>query len=184
MKKSIVLIGSPGSGKDTQVTLLAEKLGIIPIKTGEMARQLAKKDQSIASVLKKGEFINNDIINDLVRAKLDKLASSQTFISDAFPLDIEQALWLDKYLAKIDRKLDMAIFLDVSSDEAICRMKKRARKTDTPEVIDKRLADFNNVTAKVIDYYKKNNLLIRINGEGNIEKINQDIRRAILGNEN
>lgn len=180
MISSIVLIGSPGSGKDTQTSLLAKKLPVVPIKTGELIRNLAKTNDSVALSLKKGEFANNDIVNDLIGSQIDKLSSDQAFVSDAYPRDLTQALWFDKYLAETSRRVELVIYLEVSETEVIKRMKKRKREDENIDIIKKRLADFRGITSKVINYYKKKNLLITINGEGDIEEINRKIVRAIL----
>ena len=53
------------------------------------------------------------------------------------------------------------------------------RADDKPEAIKKRLQEFKEHTIPVINYYKKKNRLVEINGEQSIEKVFEDILKNI-----
>lgn len=184
MNKIISIIGSPGSGKGTQIDLLANKLNIYPIKTGEMVRKLSLVDGETRHILEMGGLAQNDKVDAMIEKAIAKVGDSQTIVLDAFPRDIEQAYWLDKFLDKTKRKLNLVIFLEIPDGEAIERMGKRNRKYENKKNIFHRLDDYHNKTEKVINYYQDRGILVKVNGVGKIEEINKKLLKLLQKYEN
>jgi adenylate kinase len=179
MSKIISIIGSPGSGKGTQIDMLAKKLSIIAIKTGEMVRRLAQTDEQTKQILMRGELAQNDKVDDMIAQAINGSLASDMIVLDAYPRDLKQAYWFDQFLAESGRMLDQVIFLKISDREATKRMLKRNRRYETENNIKQRLIDYNQKTKKVIDFYDKRGILTTVNGEGQIEDINQRILKVI-----
>ena len=55
------------------------------------------------------------------------------------------------------------------------------RQDDNPEAINNRLEYFDNEVVEVLDYYKKDNRLITVDGEQSIEKVLEDLVRIMEG---
>lgn len=179
MSKIISIIGSPGSGKGTQIDLLVKKLGVVAIKTGEMVRRLAQTDKQTKQILMRGELAQNDKVDDMIARAIEESLASDMIILDAYPRDLEQAYWLDQFLAESGKVLDQVIFLKISDKEATKRMLKRNRQYETELNIKQRLIDYDEKTKKVIDFYNKRGILATVNGEGEIEDINLRLIRVI-----
>ena len=68
---NIILFGPPGAGKGTQSQYLVKKLNSFQISTGDMLRQEIKKNsdvgKKISSEMKTGKFVNDEIINSLIK---------------------------------------------------------------------------------------------------------------------
>ena len=70
----IVLLGPPGSGKGTQAKMVAENYRVPHISTGEILRAIVLEKTSIgkkiASTMKSGDLVSDEIVIDAVVAKL------------------------------------------------------------------------------------------------------------------
>jgi adenylate kinase len=103
------------------------------------------------------------------------------WVLDGFPRNISQARFLDNKLNKYGRQITAVFYLKVSEDESLKRLFKRGRRNpdgslhDTEEKIRERLKIYNKSEAAVLDFYRKKNLLIEINGEQMIDEIFKDI---------
>ena len=91
----LILLGAPGVGKGTQAQFITEAYGIPQISTGDMLRQ-AIKDQTplgleVKGVMDRGELVTDDIIINLVKARLQQDDCREGFLFDGFPRTIPQA---------------------------------------------------------------------------------------------
>jgi len=182
---NIIILGPQGSGKGTQAKLLAQKLKIKHISTGELLRKAAQaptpKAKIIKNLLKKGTLIPFETTLGVLEPVLKKITSD--FILDGMPRDLRQAEHLDWILKKINQKINQVIFITLSKKSSYARLLKRAkiegRSDDTQEAIKKRLEVYHKETRPVIAYYQKQGLVMKINGEPDINTIHQDILKKI-----
>ena len=160
----IIMIGGPGSGKSTYSELMKKKLDIAHIYTGDMMRELSKKDtpdgKKVKDLLDKGEFAPTNIVIDAVVERLEKPDTKNGYIFDGFPRNVEQA----KAMEEKGIKYNHVVYLDVSEKEVIRRLTARGRADDKPEIIKNRLKVFERETAPLLDYYKDE--IIKIKAEG------------------
>ena len=174
----IFLIGPQGSGKSTQSKLLAEYLNLPFIETGEIFRELSTKEselgKKVGALLQAGEFIPDDLTTELIKNKLGDAGYEQGFVMNGYPRNLNQ-------LKKFDPGFDKVFYLKVSDDEVIKRLLERAREDDTKELIEKRLADYHQLTEPILEYFKNSGILEEIDGARSIEKIQQDLRSRLNG---
>ena len=153
----IVLLGPPGSGKGTQATRLAEKLGVPHISTGELFRHNINAATPLGLEAKKyldaGDLVPADLTNALVDDRLNGDDVAQGFILDGFPRTVEQAGALDHMLERRGLKLDAVLELRVHEDELVARLQSRGRADDTEDVIRNRFRVYRDETAPLLDYY-------------------------------
>ena len=123
--KTILVHGPSGSGKDTQVDLLLEKFDFEKIGTGEMFRDLAKKDTGIENMLKSGQFIPSDLTYKLLSDWMKNFNSEKSWIFVSVVRVADQIELFDRLLEKYDRKLDTFIHFSLSAEKAIERMSLR-----------------------------------------------------------
>lgn len=127
--KNIIFIAPPASGKGTQSNLLVKKYGYNHISTGnllssEVASE-SKLGKEIAEIINSGNFVSNDIVTSLLENKL--IETKEPYAFDGYPRNLEQAKSLDELLNKLNIKPCLAIYLNVSEEEAIRRVVGRLK---------------------------------------------------------
>ena len=125
----IVLLGAPGAGKGTQAPILAERLGIPILASGDLLRSVAATDtevgREVARVMKRGELVADPTIVRIFLDRLDAPDAARGAILDGFPRTSTQAAALDEALAERASKVDAAILIDVPEAELVQRMTDR-----------------------------------------------------------
>jgi adenylate kinase len=123
---NIVLLGSPASGKGTQADLLCRKFGLYHLSTGDISRELAKKDTRIKEIIDSGKLIPQEemtmyVINFLTKEK----KNLKNILFEGFPRFIPQYEALEEFLKTNGDDIDVVFSLDVSREEAIRRISAR-----------------------------------------------------------
>ncbi|HHW00735.1 MAG TPA: adenylate kinase [Clostridiaceae bacterium] len=125
----IVLLGAPGAGKGTQAVILAEKLNVPHISTGDIFRsniangtELGKKAKEY---IDKGELVPDEVTIGIVRDRLEKPDCKNGFILDGFPRTIPQAECLDEILESMGTPLEYVVDIDVDDEYIIKRLSGR-----------------------------------------------------------
>ena len=130
--KNIVFIAPPSAGKGTQSDLLVKNLGYEHISTGDLFRAEvasgSELGQELDREMKLGNLISDDITARLLKTKLS--SSDKPFVLDGFPRNLSQAENLNSYLEEVGKKVEVAIFLDISENEAMRRACGRATCPD------------------------------------------------------
>ncbi len=119
---NIILIAPPAAGKGTHSALLKEKYGLSHISTGDLLREVATSDSSIAEKLSRGELISDEIVFKLLENKLIELNSKVGHIFDGFPRTLSQAEELNNILNRLNQKVDYVIYLDIDREVAMKRV--------------------------------------------------------------
>ena len=177
---NLIILGSPGSGKGTQAKLLAQHFGLTHISSGQLLRAEAQKPtpqgQKIKQTLDSGDLVPFDMVLQVIQ---DKLNSPNGFILDGTPRDLDQAKSLDLLLTKRGLSVDNVILLELSDDDSLTRLLKRAqtekRSDDNATTIQERLHVYHFDTEPVIAHYESQNKLLRSDGRPDINTIFQDI---------
>lgn len=186
----LILLGAPGAGKGTQGALLAERLGIPKIATGDILRDAVREGTELGQAAKRfmdaGELVPDKVIHGLVRDALSAPAAENGAIFDGFPRTIPQAEALSDILAELGRELDAVVVIDVADEAIVQRMSGRRtdpetgkvyhtsfnpppaeladrlvqREDDREETVRRRLAVYRETTAPLVDFYAKRGLPI------------------------
>jgi adenylate kinase len=124
----IVLLGAPGAGKGTQCKYIVAKYGLLHLSSGDILRQhrvegteLGKKAQKY---MDSGKLVPDGIIVEMMIDRINK-APKAGFVLDGFPRTVNQAVELDKSLARSGRKLDAVVNLKVGEDVVLERITGR-----------------------------------------------------------
>jgi adenylate kinase len=177
---NFLIFGPPGSGKGTQSVRLAEKFNLTHLSTGDMLRaeiaagtELGKK---MSSIMSKGELVPDEVVIEMIAAKIDSTKDCAGFLFDGFPRTVAQTVALEKMLNDRSMKIDSMLVLDVDHDELVKRLIARAELSGRPDdkdpkVIENRIDVYKEKTEPIIDYCRKRGIYKPINGMGSIEDI-------------
>ncbi len=185
---NLVLFGPPGAGKGTQSQKLIEKYGLIHLSTGDLLRGEISQGTALGLEAKKlmddGVLVPDAVVIGMISNKLDANKDAKGFIFDGFPRTVAQAEALDNLLTSKQSAISGMIALQVNDDELeqrlLLRGKDSGRPDDAnPEVIRKRIKEYNDKTAPVADFYQAQNKFKSINGIGSIDEIFSSITNII-----
>ena len=181
----LILLGAPGAGKGTQGSLLAERLGVPKIATGDILRLAVRAGTDLGlkarSYMDAGELVPDDVILGLVREALRADAARTGAIFDGFPRTVGQARALQEILTEEGRALNAVVALEVPADAIVERMSGRRtdpatgevyhlrynppppevadrviqRPDDSEETVRHRLAVYDAMTAPLVEFYEQ-----------------------------
>ncbi|MDP1721896.1 MAG: nucleoside monophosphate kinase [Candidatus Gottesmanbacteria bacterium] len=184
----IVFYGPEGSGKGTQAKLLAEKLGLPILTSGDLVREAAANDQGIIGKvvrqsLQEGKYVADSEMFVLWKWRLKEDDAKGGWIMDGFPRNVEQAKFLDDKIDKYGYKVERVFYLNLSEEESLMRLLKRARPLhegsselhDSPERIKSRLAIYKESEKDVLEFYRQKGVLIEVNADQSVEEVHKAI---------
>ena len=182
-------MGPPGAGKGTQAKFISEKFSIPHISTGDIFRENLKKETVIGleakAYMDRGEYVPDEVTNRIVADRLTWPDVAGGFLLDGYPRTLDQVQFLDQVLAEKNQKLDRVIELVADINTLVLRLLNRAkeqnRADDTKEVITKRLEVYLAETAPIIESYKAKDLVIQVDGLGEIDTVTRRIITALEG---
>jgi adenylate kinase len=128
VKRRLVLLGAPGSGKGTQAEMITRHFGIPVTSPGAILRRERELGTALgletADTTQHGGLVSDKIIVELIEDWL-RLHGGHGFVFDGFPRTIPQAESLQNILARHRTPLDLAIWLDVSEQTVADRIASR-----------------------------------------------------------
>lgn len=134
----IILLGAPGAGKGTQAVMLAEKLGLVQVASGDLFRKALAEKTSLGLKAKeymdKGQLVPDEITIQMVLERLSMPDCASGAMLDGFPRNLDQAAALDAALKNKGKVIDAVVYIKVSESELIKRLGGRwiCRKCQAP----------------------------------------------------
>ncbi len=179
----IILFGAPGVGKGTQAVILAEKLGVAHLSTGDAFRAAIKNQTAIGLKAKEyvdaGSLVPDEIVAGIVEEAMKDPSFANGCILDGFPRTQGQANALDALLSAQGRQVSTVVNIAVDDTTIVSRLLLRGRADDTEEIIRHRLNVYNAETAPLLSYYGEKGLLTTVDGIGEVDTVNERILAAI-----
>jgi adenylate kinase len=180
-------MGPPGAGKGTQAKFVAERFGVPAISTGDIFRANVSRGTELGIEAKRfmdaGEYVPDEITNKMVRNRIDEPDAQPGFLLDGYPRTLAQVQQLDGTTKFTGHALDAVVVLTVNQDELVQRLLQRAqvegRADDTEEVIRRRQEVYAEQTEPLIDVYRDRNLLIEVDGQGEVSEVTDRIFAAL-----
>lgn len=125
----VVMLGPPGAGKGTQAELLAERLNLVHLSTGDVLRDAIARSTPLGRLaqpyMDRGELVPDDVMIGLIRERLSNHGTSRGAILDGFPRTLAQAQALNQALAGLGQCVDWVIYLRVPVEELLERISGR-----------------------------------------------------------
>lgn len=183
----IVLMGPPGAGKGTQAAIIAEKLQIPHISTGDIFRSNVGAGTQLGVEAKKymdaGEYVPDSVTNAMVRDRLAHADAINGFLLDGYPRTVDQIRELDAILKSLGQVLDVVVEITADTDEVVQRLLKRStqqgRSDDTEDVIRHRLDVYAEQTAPLTKVYGDRGLVKQVDGLGEIADVTTRIMQQL-----
>ncbi|MDH5560318.1 MAG: adenylate kinase [Deltaproteobacteria bacterium] len=210
----LIFFGAPGSGKGTQSKIIAKKLGIYHLSTGEILREAVKDKTQVGLEAKqymdRGDLVPDEVIIRVIAEKVLKGDIKNGYILDGFPRTLAQAKSLDRMYQNASIEIDRVIYLEVQRDKLINRLSGRRvcalcgeeyhldfkapkeegvcdidqseliqRSDDHVAEIRTRLENYKDQTEPLVKYYQDQELLVRVDAEGQIETVSKRIFEVI-----
>jgi len=180
----LILLGAPGAGKGTQGALLATRLAVPKIATGDMLRDALRQGTPLGLEAKRymdaGELVPDSVVLGLVREALAGPAAQGGAVFDGYPRNVAQAASLAGLLDEIGRGIDAVVYIDVPEDAIVSRMSGRRtdpetgtvyhvefnpppaeiaarvvqRADDLEDTVRRRLAVYRETTAPLVAFYE------------------------------
>lgn len=208
MKKHLILLGAPGSGKGTQSSRLKE-IGYSHVSTGDLLRaEIAKESElgkRVKDVMDKGQLVSDDLVVELLKANLD--LDNTTYIFDGYPRNYKQADTLDGILKGHDYlavyfKLDLDILVERITNrrttkdgkniynlktnppkvEGVCDVTGEPliqRDDDKEEVVRERMNVFEATIDPILEFFNKNGHLATIDADQDLDQVYKEIINKI-----
>ena len=114
----IILLGPPGAGKGTQASMISKKFDIPQISTGDMLRSAIHEGTELGKSAKKimdnGGLVSDELILNLVQARINQNDCKNGYILDGFPRTIPQAKGLDLLLKELKQNMDHVIVMKIN----------------------------------------------------------------------
>jgi adenylate kinase len=207
--RKYVIMGVPGSGKSTQAAMLARDFDLVQISVGDIFRWHVKHHTKIGAqvrrVMAAGELVGDDLVERIVRDRLEQHDWNYGFIIDGFPRSRRQAeFFLESY------DIDAVIYLDLPDSEVRRRVLSRRlcsvcgmdynliedrperpgrcdvcggelvpREDDTPEALATRLHDYHDKADPVLELFRRKEYIFVIDAGRDPETVQREIRRCL-----
>src|SRR5690242_8739471 len=207
--RKYVIMGVQGSGKGTQSELLCDDLDLVHISVGDIFRwhvqQHTKLGAQVRRTMNAGELVSDDMVESVVRERLDQHDWNFGFVVDGFPLNGRQAeFFMESY------DIDGVIHLGIPDDEVrrrvlsrrlcpncgmdynliadrpavegrceVCGHELITRADDTPEALDARLRDYHEKTRPVLELFRRKEIVHDVDARAAAEDVHLLVRQAL-----
>ena len=204
-----VIMGVQGCGKGTQAKKLKDELDLVHVSVGDIFRWNVQSHTKLGARIKRlvaaGQLVSDEIVEEVIKTRLDQHDWNFGFILDGFPRNRTQAeFFLESY------DIDAVILVDVPDAVVLERILSRrlcsqcgldynlihhrpavadvcdvcggalvARPDDNPESIKSRLADYHAKTAPTLELFRKKGLIVRADGTKPPDEVYQQIRKGL-----
>jgi len=201
-----VIMGIQGSGKGTQAQLLAAELDLVHLSVGDVFRwnveQHTKLGAQVRRIMAAGQLVDDELVEAIVRQRLQDHDWNYGFIIDGFPRNVRQAeFFLESY------DIDAVILLELADDEVQARVLTRRicagcgldynvvgrhpgeseicgtcggqlvmREDDNPDALASRLRDYHQKTQPIIELFERKENVLHTDAKREIAVIQDEIR--------
>jgi adenylate kinase len=204
--RKYVIMGVQGSGKGTQAALMCERYDLVHISVGDIFRWNVQAHTKLAAQVRRtmtaGELVGDDLVESVVRERLDRHDWNYGFVVDGFPRNAVQAeFFLESY------DIDSVIHLDLPDEEVrrrvlarrlcsrcgldynliasrpavpdtcdVCGGRLVAREDDTPEALEVRIREYHQRTRPVLDLFRRKEYVVTVDATRPRDQVFTDIR--------
>jgi len=204
-----IIMGVQGCGKGTQARMLKDACDLVHISVGDIFRWNLQAHTKLAAritrIMNEGQLVPDDIVEEIVRRRLDEHDWNYGFVLDGFPRNRRQAeFFLESYdidavilievpdevvLERIQaRRLCAACGLDYNlmfhrpTDDGMCDVcggRLTLRSDDNEAVVHERLRDYHDKTQPIVDLFRRKELVVVVDGTCPPRDVHDEIRQKL-----
>lgn len=156
----VILVGPPGAGKSKQSELLKDHEHVVWISAGKTLREL--NDPKTNEIMAKGDLVDDDFLNKIMKEKLDPITPNKVVILDGFPRHKTQAYWLMQYCNESKQQVVSVIHLLIPESVSFQRLASRGRPDDTKKAIKDRLEIYTKSILEIVEFFAHANVKIDV----------------------
>ncbi len=207
--RKYVIMGVQGSGKGTQGKMLADDFDLTHIVVGDIFRWNVQSHTKLGAQVKRivasGKLVDDELVEAVVRERLDRHDWNYGFLIDGFPRNARQAeFFLESY------DLDWVVHLELPDEEVrrrvlarrlcsrcgldynliahrprrpdtcdVCGGQLVARADDTPEALESRLAEYHQKTKPVLDIFRRKEFVATVDATREPMVVQAEIRERL-----
>ncbi len=183
-----IVFGPQGSGKGTQSKLLCDDYDLVHISIGDIFRWNVQNHTKLAARIQRiteaGLLVPDEIVEEVVRRRLEEHDWNYGFVLDGFPRTMPQAQYLFE-----NWNMDRVIYLDIADDVVAERVAYRARigegsgftkrADDNPDALKVRLREYHEKTKPLLELYRKKGVLLSVDASRPVLDIYAEIRQRL-----
>ena len=209
----LLLVAYPGAGKGTQAEKLAAHYGIEHLSSGDLLRHEVVDGTKIGRVaaeyLERGDLVPDDLLFDMLLARVVNAARNGGYVLDGFPRTVGQAEKLENLVGNGTGGVRVVQLL-VPDDVIVKRIALRrscpqcgaiyhmetapprndqvcdrdgaeliARPDDNEQAVRTRLEAFHRQTLPVATFYKTKSVLRQVDGVGPADQVFERIEKSL-----
>jgi adenylate kinase len=204
-----IIMGVQGCGKGTQAKLLRDDFDLVHISVGDIFRWHIQNHTKLAARIRRlvaaGELVPDDVVEEVVQARLEQHDWNFGFILDGFPRNRRQAeFFLESYdvdaviLIRVpdevvmervlSRRLCQGCGLDynlihhrpaVADTCDVCGGPLVSRPDDTPEAVRLRLQDYHTKTEPILELFRRKELVVAVDGTLPPDDVHRALRQQL-----
>ena len=205
----LIFLGPPGAGKGTLAAKAVDILGLPHISTGVIFRAAIAAQSplglKVKAIIDAGKLVDDETTTELVKERLAQDDAQKGYILDGFPRTIPQAESLAQFSA-VEKVINFdapdktvlerlggrrvcracgynfhAVFNKPKTEGVCdyCGAEVYIRDDDRPEAIQKRLEVYRAQTAPLIDFYRKQGILVDIDARPMVDEIVVNFKRVL-----
>ena len=110
---NIIIFGPSGAGKGTQANIIAKDFNLHKISTGDLLREEIHNEteigKNIKTIIDKGNFVSDQIINTLIVRILSNKSFFNRLIFDGYPRNLEQTKNFENFLKESNQKISIVL---------------------------------------------------------------------------
>lgn len=177
MAMNVALIGPTCAGKTTCATLLGDGFPLRHLSTGQVLRENQAQRTALGILTRKyverGELVPDEVINAMIEEAVRKLPPEEGILLDGFPSTLYQARFLEELFKETGRQLDAVVFMPIPEPVVFARAARRIpnRPDDRPEILHRRLQQFQRTVGPVIGHYRQAGRLVFLEASGSIDAV-------------
>jgi adenylate kinase len=207
--RKYVIMGVQGSGKGTQSAMLAGDLDLVHIAVGDIFRWNVQHHTKLGAQVRRtiaaGELVSDDLVEGVVKDRLNQHDWNYGFIIDGFPrserqaefflesYDIDGVIHLELPDGEVRRRvmarrlcdscgMDFNLIDDSPREEGrcdVCGGKLVQREDDTEKALAVRLREYHSKTNPVLAIFRRKEYVVSIDARPPKDDVQRAIRTAL-----
>ncbi|MEW2360330.1 nucleoside monophosphate kinase [Spirillospora sp. NPDC029432] len=207
--RKYVIVGVQGSGKGTQSLLLARDLDLVHISVGDIFRWHVQNHTKLGAQVRRtmaaGELVGDDLVEGVVRDRLDQHDWNFGFVVEGFPrnrrqaefflesYDIDGVIHLDLPDAEVRRRVQarrlcarcgmdynlIAHRPEVEGRCDVCGGELLTREDDNDAALAERLRIYHEKTDPVLDLFRQKEYVATIDARADIGAVQRELREKL-----